>query len=113
MSDKKIFPQTDTVFIKDSFSNLLSGVIYLTWLRKKYRGKYYLQCVIRRINYSTPVEVMTALRDQYLFFSDIYNNLLFSKVDPKMMLISNGCERHAFELDTDQRSEEERLGIKL
>jgi len=114
MHDLPIFPNIEValihgVAISPNTSDGISGARFSTLVRKKHRGKYYLQRVIRNIDYPIPVDVMTIFRDQNIFLGDIYRVLMLGKVNPKMILLYYGRPRPAFELDPDQRPEEERL----
>ena len=108
MNDKLIFPFVEIIFIDGAMRGIISGVRFQTYVRKKHNGKYYLQNVIRRIDYQHPVDMMTVWKDQQLFFADVYNVIMFSKISPKIMVLRNGYTRPLVELDKNQQSEEER-----
>ncbi len=110
MNNKYIFPYFDIRFERGiGINDLLTSVVFNTWIRKKYRGKYYLWEVTRRFEYRDGVDPMVILKDQQIFFSEVYNVIMFGKVNPKMMKQYFGRTVPFFELDPNQDPEENRL----
>lgn len=93
------------IFPEVMISNTTDGFMLFTQLRKKHRGKWYLQKFIR---YHTGALNMDDLcRSLHLFNADIYKAILFGKINPNVK--HPNTDEPLFPLDPDQRSEEERI----
>jgi hypothetical protein len=104
---KEIFPKVrfNTSIVKDE-DRLVYHTIISTYLRKKHTdNKWYLQLVLNRSTSENRESVGWCLND---FMTTTYSCLLFGKVIPEM---KDSYGSPYFELDEDQRSEEERLSI--
>lgn len=109
-----IFPNIDIALTTGTSAspNTVDGIVgvrFVTLVRKKHRGKYYLQTVARYFDYPNPTSIMTVLKDQNLFLRDVYTAIVLGKVDTKLRILVFGKPTPLFELDTDQRTEVERL----
>jgi hypothetical protein len=120
--DKNIYPaiRVQIVTLKGGSGYLVGDSIRVTmesFLRKKHRGKYYLQRVWREdyvpINADNFNDLIVDGVNR--FHADVYRALILGKVSIKLEYPDHlEPVRKMFELDHDQRSEEERLmeGIK-
>lgn len=81
-----------------------------TYLRKKHRGKYYLWHFHkdREIRNTPGLRENDILNEIEQFHAEVYRVLILGKIAPKAV-DPRVFDRSIFELDPDQRSEEERL----
>lgn len=111
----KIFPEYE---LKEASLQRADGLEYHilieSGVRKKYHNKWYIIPVICR--YENPIahdlDVMKIKEDAVRgFINQCYRALVYYKIDGalKMEVFSNGRYKTLVELDTDQRSEEDRL----
>lgn len=87
----------------------------MTYLRKQYRKKYYLQKFYREteVLYNEERDA-NAISEINHFHAEVYKSIILGKVDLKLVFRTHwGLVRHVFELDPDQTSEEERLTPKI
>lgn len=110
MNSKYIYPKIYHLLLENGNSH--ERLLRLeTYLRVKHRGKYYLWRFYRQTEFKPNLvypgtEIFEAIE---IFVAEIYRIQLFGKVNPKLMREDNGVMRPVFKLDTDQRSEAERL----
>jgi hypothetical protein len=78
-------------------------IIASTIVRKEHKGKWFRQLIVQRS--IIPIGGNAEELIERLI-SEVYKCLIFGKVDPKILRIDGSS---LFELDTDQRSEAERL----
>jgi hypothetical protein len=115
INEKNIYPAVYMNLMKSSAYPEKDILTLDTYLRKKHRGKYYLW----RFNRQREIDSKDGIREHDIiceiqqFHSEIYRVMILGKIVPKSIhpLV---FDRSVFELDPDQRSEEERLleGIK-
>lgn len=101
--EKSVYPN---VFIrKNKFTDGSFNLILETYLRKKYRGRYYLQQFYRNVFVNSDDAVLSFIEH---FHSEVYKSIILGKVDLKII---SGIPPHRkiFNLDDNQISEEERL----
>jgi hypothetical protein len=82
-----------------------------TYLRKKLRGKYYLQKFYMECEIPTSdVNMELILGELNHFNAGVYKSIILGKVDLKLIFPQHmGPARQVFELDPDQTPEEDRL----
>lgn len=79
-------------------------------LRLKHRGKYYLTRCFKSWEIDLAVEGMALLEFTNQFHAEVFRYLKFMKVNLKLIVPGHfEPPKRVFELDLDQRSEEERL----
>lgn len=85
-----------------------------TYIRLKYRGKYYLcKCRKESLIDSGGTETIDIICEMKHFYAEVYKYQKLMKVDLKMVIPGNWePPRPVFELDPDQTPEEERLQSK-
>jgi hypothetical protein len=84
-----------------------------TYLRKKFRGKFYLQKFFREceIQYQD-MSLDYVIGELNHFNAGVYKTIILGKVDLKLVFPQHiGPDKPVFELDPDQTPEEERLTI--
>ncbi len=87
-----------------NFTRNANRVTLETDVRVKHTdGKWYIQHHIKTCSITTEHDLMQYLQN---FYSEAYFSLKLSMVDPKMKFLTG---EPLFELDDDQRSEEERI----
>ena len=87
----------------------------MTYLRKQYRRKYYLQKFFRSTEIAYRIDQdANIISEINHFHAEVYRAIMCGKVDLKLVFPNRwGIDRNAFELDPDQTSEEERLTPKI
>lgn len=112
-SAKYTYPNVETVikrFVPENGAMYYYVRLY-TNLRKKHRGKWYKQIVLRECRFYSLERLCLDFSFEISEFTrTCYLIQLFGKVYPKQQHISGG---YVFELDEDQRSEEDRLKGEL
>lgn len=107
---KFIYPEV-LISLEADNSPRYSSVQFETYIRLKYRGKYYL-CKVYKDSVIKPgiereTEIMMLMKH---FYSEVYRYQTMMKVDLKMVIPQPmGPDKPVFELDPDQSTEEERL----
>jgi hypothetical protein len=102
---KPVFPEISTVFSLPSFR-----VETYVRIRKGVRGKYYLCRIFREVECINGYEPILAYKETMgRFIKDIYNCILFSKIDSKIV---DTTGNPIFFLDEDQTPERERITTK-
>jgi hypothetical protein len=107
-NDKFIYPEVKVIL---EVGNNKNEFTLETYIRLKYRGKYYL-CKCKKQseiadNGSEKVDIICEMKH---FYAEVYKYQKLMKVDLKMIIPGNWeSPRPVFELDPDQTPEEERL----
>jgi hypothetical protein len=115
MESKAIYPKMDIRSILIVVGEHKERETYaITHLRKKHKGKWYLQkfrysiCSRKYILPEQEIYAISEIKD--LIHDAVYKGILFTIVDPKFMYkLSSGKDVYLFPLDDDQREEGERL----
>jgi hypothetical protein len=115
MDDKYVYPNVSVKMFSIQDKAISFVLVMETWLRKKHRGKYYLQKFYNEYyiadNDNKDANIVAEINH---FHSNVYKVIILGKVDLKLVFINHwGEDRNAFELDLDQTSEEERLTPKI
>jgi hypothetical protein len=106
MKQKAIYPEIDIQILYMGGKTL---VTLETFLRKTYRGKYYLWKFWKEFETVGDLIGEEAIVLMKRFNKEVYRTIILGKVDPKLVLHTGGICRPAFELDTDQTPEHVRL----
>ena len=108
--ERLVYPNVDIHFKTD---HVMGEIIMVmdTYLRKKHHGRYYFEHHFREVSiYSTPDRLRLMVDELNHFHAGIYKSGILGRVDLKMVIPGHWePPKRFFELDTDQRSEEERL----
>ena len=108
INDKFIYPEVKVIL---EVGNKKNEFTLETYIRLKYRGKYYL-CKCKKQsevsdNLSEKVDIICEMKH---FYAEVYKYQKLMKVDLKIIIPGNWePPRRVFELDPDQTPEEERL----
>lgn len=112
-SKKFIYPEVK-ILLEVCSAPRTTSLSLETYIRLKYRGKYYLCKVCKsfdiKAGFNREVDIITSIEQ---FYSEVYRAQMLMRVDLKMVIGHYDPPVPVFELDTDQTDERERLIPKI